>query len=141
MIGPSEMFAPLLEADPSFELRWQAFLADYADEPEPPLYVALGELAVHIIERQRCGDTDGFDKVFAVVERWHTEGDAYVSEAASIGFLESLQNLLGGDERGKSIDGVRATDFEPFLGPESRKWWEKLYWFWTGDKTALRSGS
>ena len=90
MIARSEMFPPLLEADPTFKRRWQAFVTGYADEPELPLYIALGELAEHLIERQQRGDTQGFEKVFDVVERWHMEGDFYVSEAASIGFLESL---------------------------------------------------
>lgn len=138
MITNSDMFTPLLEADPTFEPRWQDFVADYADEPELPLYIALGELADHILERQQRGDTLGFDKIFDVVERWHREGDAYVSEAASIGFLESLQNRLGGNDRAESVRGVRASDFEPYLGPETRRWWEKLFRFWEGDTTALR---
>ena len=139
MIARSEMFTPLLEADASFEPRWLGFISDYADEPELPLYIALGEFAQHLIERQQRGDTHGFDAVFDVVERWHTEGDTYVSEAASIGFLESLQNQLGGNERGNRVSGVRASDFEPYLGPETRHWWEKLYRFWEGDPSALRS--
>lgn len=132
------MFTPLLEADPTFEPRWQGFLADYADEPELPLYLALGELAEHLIARQRSSTTEGFDAVFGVVERWHVEGDSYVSEAASIGFLESLQNLLGGNDSTKAHKGVRAADFEPYLGPETRRWWDKLYRFWEGDAAALR---
>lgn len=138
MIARSEMFTPLLDADPTFEPRWRGFVVEYADEPELPLYIALGELAQHLIERQQQGDTQGFDKVFDVVERWHTEGDSYVSEAASIGFLESLQNLLGGNDRRKHVRGVRASDFEPYLGPATRRWWEKLYRFWEGDTAALR---
>ena len=141
MIGPSEMFTPLLKADPTFESRWRSFLADYAGEPELPLYIALGELAQHLIDRQRSGDTQGFDKVFAVVETWHVEGDGYVSEAASIGFLEHLQNLLGGNDRAKGLEGVRPSDFEPYLGPETRRWWEKMYRFWEGDTAALRFDS
>ena len=100
--------------------------------------MALGELAQHLIDRQRRGDTQGFDKVFAVVEGWHLEGDAYVSEAASIGFLESFQNQLGGNDRRKGLRGVRASDFEPYFGPETRRWWEKLDRFWEGDTAALR---
>jgi hypothetical protein len=132
------MFTPLLEADPSFEPRWRGFVAEYASESELPLYIALGELAQHLIERRQRGDTEGFDRVFHVVERWHTDGDSYVSEAGSIGFLESLQNLLGGNERWKDVGGVRASDFEPYLGEETRRWWKKLYKFWDGDTAALR---
>ena len=99
LITRETMFEPLLVADPSFKLRWDEFKTEWADEPEPPLYLALGSLAEHLLERLGRGDTGGFDGIFAVVERWHTEGDAYVREAASIGLLESLQNQLGGNDR------------------------------------------
>lgn len=138
MIVRDEMFAPMLEADPSFSSQWQAFLADYSDEPELPHYIALGDLAMHLIDRMRRGDIANFDKVFEVVELWHIEGDEYVQETATIGFLESIQNHLGGNDRFSGVDGVHASDFEPYLGPETRKWWEKLYRFWEGDSSALR---
>lgn len=139
MIVRDEMFTPMLEADPTFGDQWQAFKADYSDESELPQYIALGELAIHIIDRMRRGDVANFNKVFAVVELWHVDGDAYVREAATIGFLEALQNHLGGNDRAKGQDGIRASDFENYLGPESRIWWDKLYRFWEGDAAALRS--
>jgi hypothetical protein len=138
MIDRSEMFTTLLDADPTFEPQWRSFVTDYADQSELPLYIALGDFAKHLINRHQRGETEGFDKVFGVVERWHTEGDTYVREAASIGFLEGLQNLLGGNDRGRNVGGVRASDFEPYLGPETRRWWDKLYRFWEGDTAALR---
>lgn len=138
MIERDEMFAPMLEADPSFIGQWQTFLADYSDEPDLPQYLALGDLALHLIDRMRRGDIANFDKVFEVVERWHIDGDEYVQEAATVGFLESIQNHLGGNDRFKGDGGVRASDFEPYLGPETRKWWDKLYRFWEGDSSALR---
>lgn len=138
MIVRDEMFVPMLEADPSFSGQWQAFLADYSDEPDLPQYLALGDLALHLIDRMRRGDIANFDKVFEVVERWHIEGDEYVQEAATIGFLESIQNHLGGNYRFRGDDGIYASDIEPYLGPETRKCWEKLYRFWEGDSSALR---
>lgn len=77
------MFGPLLAADPSFRGRWEAFVAEWADEGDLPLYLALGSLAEHLLERLARGDTEGFDRIFTVVEQWHTQGDTYVSEAAS----------------------------------------------------------
>lgn len=139
MITRSKMFTPLLEADPSFHQRWQRFLADYGDELELPIYIALGELAEHLVERMRRRDIENFDQVFATVERWHTEGDAYVAEAASIGLLEGLQGILGGNKRDRGVYGVSDSDFEPYFGTETKKWWDKLDRFWEGDNTALRS--
>jgi hypothetical protein len=133
-ITRATMFEPLLVADPSFQPRWMEFLAEWDDEPDPPLYLALGSLAEHLLGRLKARNTEGFDRIFAVVERWHTEGDAYVSEAASIGLLESLQNQSGGS-------GRRTTTVEPWLGPQSKCWWDKLDRFWDGDAKALRFDS
>ena len=120
------MFEPLLVADPSFQPRWAEFVAEWDDELEQPLYLALSSLAQHLLGRLQTGDTADFDGIFAVVESWHTNGDAYVREAASIGLLEDLQNLSGGSDK-------RRVTVEPWLGPESRRWWDKLDRFWDGD--------
>lgn len=124
------MFEPLLIADPSFQPRRTEFVAEWDDEPELPLYLALSSLAHHLLGRLQTGDTAGFDAIFEVVERWHTDGDDYVREAASIGLLEDLQNLSGGSDR-------RAVTVEPWLRPESRRWWDKLDRYWNGDSKAL----
>lgn len=138
MIVRTEMFASLLVADPTFEPKWCSFVAEYADEPELPYYIVLGDLADHLIGQLERGETGAFGKVFDVIERWHVEGDVYVSEAATIGLLEGLQNRLGGNDRRKVVNGVRASDFEPYLRPETRRWWDKLYRYWEGDIAALR---
>ncbi len=39
------------------------------------------------------GRTDTFGKVFTLIERLHVEGDEYVRQLATIGYLEDLQNL------------------------------------------------
>lgn len=125
------MLEPLLAADPTFQPRWSEFLTEWEGEPELPLYLALSSLAQHLLARLQTGDTVGFEGIFAVVELWHTKGDAYVREAASIGLLEGLQNLSGGS-------GERTMTVEPWLGPESRRWWDKLDRYWEGDSKALR---
>ena len=130
-ISRATMFDPLLIADPSFETRWAEFVAEWDGDPEPPLYLALSSLARHLLARLEAGDTADFDRIFAVIEQWHTNGDIYVREAASVGLLEDLQNLLGGS-------GKRPVTVEPWLGPESRRCWDKLDRFWEGDDKALR---
>jgi hypothetical protein len=93
VITRSEMFEPLLEVYPAFAPDLQQISDDYADEDQLPSYIALGELAHHLIERIERGETTGIAEVFSVVERWHVEGDDYVREAASVGLLEGLQNI------------------------------------------------
>jgi hypothetical protein len=119
------MFEPLLEADPSFQPHWGAFLEDYGDEkPEGCLYIALWKLADHMREHLAAGRGPVLDKVFDVVERWHVNGDHYVSEAATVGLLESLQGVGG--------------DYAQWMRPETARWWDKLNRFWDGgDSSAL----
>ena len=138
MLSREDMFPLLIQADPSFAPAWQAFLSEWDGEPDPPYYIALGDLAHHLVEKQRGSEKQILRAVFDIVERWHVEGDEFVGEAATIGLLEGLQNILGGNKRNKSIGGVRASDFEAYLGPETQRWWDKLYRFWDGEVEALR---
>ena len=131
------MFEPMLEADPSFDGKWQEFCDEYSHFPEQPCYLALSDLSMHLVDRIQSGDVANMAEVFNVVERWHVEGDRYVREAASIGLLEGIQNLLGGNGRKRTPNSVNA-HIEQWLGPESLKWWVKLDRFWDGDKTALQ---
>jgi hypothetical protein len=138
----ANMFEPVLLADPSFEQRWAIFQADWSDDLDPPLYLALQSLAEHILDRLGRRDTSGLAKVFQVVDRWITNGDAYVSEAAVIGLLESLQNNLGGNDRNyRRADGVTSADVEAYFASATRRWWEKLHRFWEGDVKALHDDS
>lgn len=120
----SNMFEPLLEADPSFRGVWEAFQEEYQSEGELPLYLALTEFARHLIQKLETDNTHQFDAVFDVVERWHINGDRYVQEAATIGLLEDLQN--------HNLHRItRPEDFVLWLRPETLKWWIKVHEFWT----------
>ncbi|UIY25286.1 hypothetical protein LZK76_06140 [Rhizobium leguminosarum] len=81
----SNMFEPLLQADPSFREKWEVFREEYRSADELPLYLALSELARHLIQDLETGNTHRFEAIFDVVERWHINGDPYVQEAATVG--------------------------------------------------------
>ena len=85
MITKFKMLPLLIEACPSFQARWEDFLAEYADgEVEPPLYEALGDYARHLIDLLEHDETSCFVEVFEVVERLCLHGDSYVQGAAII---------------------------------------------------------
>lgn len=127
MIVREEMFEPLLEACPSFARAWQEFSAEWPGKGQDvPYYLALGDLASHLVGEFRSGKTEHFDAVFDVVENWHREGDAYVKEAATIGLLEGIQNAA-------LNNNVDPSEFERWLKPETKVWWDKLNRFWTGE--------
>jgi hypothetical protein len=119
-----EMMGVLLDACPSFTPQWQTFLDEWQEEgDDPPLYLALADFARHLIGMVERGETASFPAIFAAVERLHTEGDHYVREAATVGLLEDLQNL-------NLHRTTRPELFRQYLGPESQRWWDKLYRFW-----------
>lgn len=128
-ITREDMFGLLLAADPSFYPRWDAFLKQWESELELPLYLALDSLADHLLQQLAAKETGRFEAIFEVVERWHVDGDPYVSQAATVGLLESLQNLTGGNSRIGTV--------EPWLGPESRRSWDELDRFWQGSQSAV----
>ncbi len=113
----------IAETCPTFADKWEEHKKDYADEKNYLPYVALGEFARHLIELEKQNQTSEFESIFKLVEKFHTEGEHYVREAATIGLLESLQNNLGIDEK----------RFVKYLKPETLKWWNELNKFWNGE--------
>jgi hypothetical protein len=125
MIPKDNMMGVLLDACPSFAPHWQAFQDEWrAETDDLPLYLVLGDFAQHLIDMVARGETAGLSAVFAAVERLHVEGEHYVREAATVGLLEALQNL------NLHKNGSEPEQFRPYLGPESARWWDKLFRFW-----------
>ncbi len=91
MLTRQNMFKPLLEALPEARPLWEAFVLQWKDVAEPPNYLFIGDLASHLTDRLEAGSTREVVAGLAVCERWLTEGDEYVREAAVVGFIEDLQ--------------------------------------------------
>jgi hypothetical protein len=128
MIYRAQMMDSILRASPSFIPAWNVFLAEHEEQgSELPLYIVLGDLARHIALLEKRGTEDELQEIFGVIERWHTEGDDYVKEAATIGLLEDLQNT-------NVVGDPDASRFVKYLGPESKRRWAKVEAFWeTGE--------
>lgn len=125
MIQKGDMFEPLLAAYPAFKAQHDAFMDEWADDPEGlPNYLLLHDLAREcpmLLASRRQAEVA---KIFDVVENWLLNGDHYVQEAATVGFLESIQNT-------NLHKGTTPDDFLPFCGPEALFWWEKVARFWS----------
>jgi hypothetical protein len=123
MIARNEMFEDVLTACPAFSSTWQEFCQEWEGEAELPIYLALGDLARHLIGMLENREDSELKAVFEVVEQWHLNGDPYVKEAATIGLLEDIQN-----------EGLHNTttpdEFVRFLLPESKFWWAKVKALW-----------
>ena len=119
MITKEQVIPMILKACPSYQEAWDK------EEDQDLLYVAMGNLARHILAMYKDGKIDEFGSLCQVIEVLHLEGDGYVRELATIGFLEGIQNVWGND-------GTDPEEFCRFLLPESRKWWKELNDFWAG---------
>jgi len=127
MIYKHEMIELVLDAAPNFTPIWEEFLEYWADEDDVPLYVILSDLARYIGSLIRDGKDQEIRNIFAVIERWHLEGDAYVKETATVGLLEDLQN--------SNVVGTGLSEpIEAYLMPESKRGWLKIQAFWGSEE-------
>ena len=125
-ITQDQVMPLLLNACPTFREVWDS------SENQDLLYVCLGGFAHHLLHMYKERRTDEFPAVCEVIERLHLEGTCYVKEAATVGFLEGVQNAWA--------DEVAPEEFFRFLLPESRKWWKELNDFWDGKIPHLGAG-
>ena len=125
MIQKSDMFRTLLAAYPAFKEQHDACMAEWESDPEgPPNYQLLAHLARECSMLLTSKRQTEIAKIFGVVEDWLMNGDQYVQEAATVGFLEDIQNT-------NLHKGTTPDDFLPFCGPEALFWWEKVSRFWS----------
>jgi len=120
MIAKDQVLAILSEACPSFR---EALADSVRDNGEELLYAHAGALARHLLELHQAGNEQPFVSAGAFIERLHVEGDPYVRDLGTIGFLEGIQNNWAD----------AAGDFKAYLGPVSAKAWQVLNDFWDGN--------
>ena len=134
MITRDDVMPLLLAACPSFGAVWAELEHDplVVDDDGTRLhYLDAARVADHLVELLVRGERDEVAAALGVVERMHREGDEYVRELATIGYLEDLQNVA---DRHPGCDRV---ELERLLGPESLRWWRGLDAFWSGGTPAV----
>jgi len=120
MIIKEQIAIKLLEACPSFKEKYDASDSKDLD------YVIAGKFAYHLLELYKSKKLDEFSKIAQLIEELHISGDGYVKEYATIGILESIQNVWGHSE-------TDPEKFTEFLLPVSLKYWNSLNKFWNGE--------
>ncbi len=123
MIRREQVHELLVEACPTFSPDLSL---------EDNLYELLGEFGHHLLELYNRDQSTSFSKIGALTEKLHIEGDDFVKTAATIGFLESLQNIW----LNASVD---PSPFREFLPPVSRGQWDALNEFWHGESDSKPS--
>jgi len=124
MISREQVMDLLLEACPSYRVRWE----EYRSAPEfdgELLFVHVGDFADHVVDLLQRGEPAELAALARELERLHVEGDDAVKEAATIGLVEGIQNAAG-------HRSVTTRSLEEALGPETRRWWRSVDAFWSG---------
>jgi hypothetical protein len=129
-LSENEILVPLVKACPSFKTKYVQELASkseslwFSDDKFLP-YIALGDFAHHVVGLKTSKQTDEFKDIFIQIEKFCTDADLRIREAATVGLLESIQNIAANT-------GLDPESFTPFLLPESLKYWKQLNAFWNG---------
>ncbi|MEW4447789.1 hypothetical protein [Qipengyuania sp. JC766] len=126
MICRADLVSEIRNTDPRFEPIVEQFLKEWsneADEGALPEYLLFAEISRVIAEDIRTGNRAPLPKIFAMIERLHIDGDDHVREAATVGLLEDIQTQLLLSNTGWHLA-------HPYLGSESKRWWDKLFLLW-----------
>lgn len=124
MIDLAGMMPTLLAACPTFAATYDAFAAEWKDEPQPPVYLALADFSRHVLGLLHTGNQQQLQTAFDAIERLLAEGDESVRKAATIGILESLQNT-------HLHFNTTPEQCREFLRPVSLRYWRKVEAFWS----------
>lgn len=122
----------LFNAVPSFResAEFAEMNGDYVgDDGQTLLYAVAVQLVRHVSALNVAESFPSIDALLALTESLIIERDDYVSELAIVGILEDLQNTS------LHADGSSPEDFERFLRPWSRWWWDELNLLWGGQLT------
>jgi hypothetical protein len=104
---------------PGFQTTWERFLSEWADEASLPWYIAMSELAHHVVESYARGTTAEFPKLFSAVERLLQGSDPELQGLISIGLFEDIQSIASHRTFGFGV-------FREWLGPASVVTWDEV---------------
>ena len=117
MINENNLIEIVLNECPSFREDYEQY------DNKDLLYLVAGEFSRYVLRLYKSNDGDGLLNAGKLIEKLHVNGNDYVKELATIGFLEGIQNNWGHEK-------IDPNEFKKYLGQESLKWWISLHKFW-----------
>jgi hypothetical protein len=128
VIQKTQIMPLILAGCPDFLPVWEKHRTSWKGE-EAGIYNDLAEFATFIVDCYERQDTNTVVTAFGMIEELLVSGDEETRAAASIGFLEDVQNIASWRPFGNSV-------FTQWLGPESKLAWFEIEETWRG-KTSL----
>jgi hypothetical protein len=110
----SPVASEIVHAYPTLEVEIHTLSYERASDSR-----LLAELASHVVDLFQAGHPEEVSPAFGLAERLLVSGQEANMQAATVGFLETIQNVA-------SHRSCGASAFERFLGPQSRKAWAEL---------------
>jgi hypothetical protein len=115
-IDHNQALSVLLQACPSFRQYWENHVKKRNSKL---IYIALGELALHLLKLYKSGETSEFSAVAEAIESLYIYGTPYVKSAITGGLLEIIKI----NWRYYNVDPAQ---FYVFLNPISARYWKSI---------------
>jgi hypothetical protein len=116
----SKILNEISHAYPSLALELSSLPSDEASDSR-----LMAELGSHVVDLFETGRSEEIHIAFELTERLIAAGVDTEIHAATVGFLETVQNVASHRKSGSAV-------FEQFLGPMSQKAWAELNELWRG---------
>jgi hypothetical protein len=129
MIQQSQVIELLLKACPASQRCWDEHREWWGAE-DAGNYNDIAVFAHFAVDSFASGETDGLPALFGAIECVLTDGDERARQLASVGFLESVQNITSHRSFGYAA-------FVPWLGTNSIIAWRSLEKLWEGKASLM----
>ena len=118
-----EVIAEFLNVCPSIAPAWQEHLTFWEGEEDRGFYNDVSVIAHHLVDCFEQGRHNEFPTVFALMERFLSEGDKAVRDLIMIGLIEDIQNIASHKSFGPEV-------FVSWLGAMSQRVWDEVNSWW-----------
>jgi hypothetical protein len=138
-VTPEEAIDELVQACPSFQAAWRAYLREEYPNDQPGHekdrlpYVDVSGLSQQVVAAVATDAVADLPAYFSTLERMYQDAGPSEVEFLTIGVLESIQNIALGEH----LDLAR---FTPWLGTRTSSEWNALIAFWDGTARAKGAG-
>jgi hypothetical protein len=117
-----EIIPLMLKIAPGFQQRWDNYLQHWDNEP-PGIYTSIGQFAHYIVDSVDS-NAPWLPEFFRLIELMVVEGNEDIQLLVTVGFLEDILTI-------SSWRPHKGEVFLQWLGPESKKFWDKSDKLWS----------